>query len=139
MTDQQQQQFCKAMVKADGAVHLGRVQDGVCLAICKAAGRSIILPVAHDWPISCMECLKFMRDEGVAVNVTWGMVRGAIFGKPGGDPEVYESQPQLDSPVHRDRRDGLERLHDTAKRAGHRSAQRPARPRGNLTAMSEVK
>lgn len=55
------------MVQVGGKVHLGRIVDGVCYAVCTAAHRGVILPVSNR-DVDCQKCLWLMKDQGLRVN-----------------------------------------------------------------------
>lgn len=58
------------MVRVGAKVHLGRIVDGVCYAVCTAAHRGVILPVSYR-DVDCEQCLQIMKQHGLKVNVVY--------------------------------------------------------------------
>lgn len=71
------QLYCAAQLRVDGPVHLGRVFDGLCYAMCASAHRQILLPVSYR-DIDCAYCLKIMVKNKIEVNATYEMVKRIV-------------------------------------------------------------
>ena len=64
------EQYCPATVRVGGKVHLGRIRNGLCYAVCTAAHHGLILPVSGR-EVDCIRCLGIMKEHGLKVNVVY--------------------------------------------------------------------